>query len=116
MYLGPDGLIGRHETMVQQLFAVVAGQAWVSGADGQRRTLEAGYAARWQVGEMHEAGSDEGATAICVEGRFDMWAVEVTSDIVVVAYDPEWPGWFEALRQRVWPAVADVALRIDHVG
>lgn len=36
--------------------------------------------------------------------------------VVVVDYDPAWPLEFAALRQRIWPAVQDVALRIEHVG
>ena len=36
--------------------------------------------------------------------------------VVVVDYDERWPALFEELRTRVWPAVADVALRIEHVG
>jgi len=62
------------------------------------------------------AGSDEGLTAICIEGAFEIWATGVTRDIVVSDYDPEWPHWFETVRRRVWPAVEDIALRIEHVG
>jgi GrpB-like predicted nucleotidyltransferase (UPF0157 family) len=40
----------------------------------------------------------------------------VSSEIVVAEYDPAWPRWFDALHRHVWPAVADVAVRIDHVG
>ncbi len=36
--------------------------------------------------------------------------------VVVVDYDSAWPRQFEALRARLWPAVADVALRVEHVG
>jgi GrpB-like predicted nucleotidyltransferase (UPF0157 family) len=36
--------------------------------------------------------------------------------IVVVDYDPYWPATFEQLRQRIWPAVADVATSVEHVG
>ena len=36
--------------------------------------------------------------------------------VVVVDYDTEWPRLFDELRARVWPAVADVALAIEHVG
>ena len=36
--------------------------------------------------------------------------------VVVVAYDPDWPAWFERLRARVWPVVSDLALEIVHVG
>jgi GrpB-like predicted nucleotidyltransferase (UPF0157 family) len=34
----------------------------------------------------------------------------------VMDYDPRWPDWFETVRGRIWPAVSDIALRIDHVG
>lgn len=36
--------------------------------------------------------------------------------VVVVEYDAEWPRRFEELRARVWPVVAEVADRIEHVG
>jgi GrpB-like predicted nucleotidyltransferase (UPF0157 family) len=36
--------------------------------------------------------------------------------IVVVDYHPGWPETFELLRSRVWPAVSDLALSIEHVG
>jgi GrpB-like predicted nucleotidyltransferase (UPF0157 family) len=36
--------------------------------------------------------------------------------VVVADYDEEWPRRFEALRARIWPAVADVAIRVEHVG
>ncbi len=42
----------------------------------------------WDAGEGHDAYSDEGLTAVCIEGEFDVWAVSVTHDIVVSDYDP----------------------------
>jgi GrpB-like predicted nucleotidyltransferase (UPF0157 family) len=36
--------------------------------------------------------------------------------VVVVDYDPHWPAQFDELRAFVWPAVADVALTIEHIG
>jgi GrpB-like predicted nucleotidyltransferase (UPF0157 family) len=36
--------------------------------------------------------------------------------ILVVDYDPAWPATFEALRATIWPAVADVAIDLEHVG
>jgi GrpB-like predicted nucleotidyltransferase (UPF0157 family)/streptomycin 6-kinase len=36
--------------------------------------------------------------------------------IVVDDYDPAWPRVFDELRARVWGAVADVALSVEHVG
>jgi GrpB-like predicted nucleotidyltransferase (UPF0157 family) len=38
------------------------------------------------------------------------------ASVVVVDYDPAWPGWFAALSARIWPAVADLASSIEHVG
>jgi GrpB-like predicted nucleotidyltransferase (UPF0157 family) len=102
--------------VARQLFAVVAGSGWASGMDGRRWDLTAGYAVLWDAGEAHEAGSEHGLTAVGVEGTFDVWATSVTQDIIVSEYDPEWVRWFEDLRRRVWPAVEDLALRIDHVG
>lgn len=116
LHLGPGGLIGRHPAGLRQLFAVVSGSGWVSGGEGMRRSIEIGQAAVWEVGEEHEAGSDGGLTAVCVEGTFEMDAVAVTKDIVVADYDPEWPGWFERIRAQIWPAVEHLALRIEHVG
>lgn len=116
IYLGPDGLVGRQATAARRLFAVVAGRGWVSGEEGDRRGIGAGYAALWEPGEEHEVGSDGGLTAVCVDGEFDLWAMSVTREIVVSDYDPQWPSWFEAIRRRIWPAVADIAMRVDHVG
>jgi len=36
--------------------------------------------------------------------------------VIVVDYDPAWPRDFEILRQRIWPSLADVAVRVEHVG
>ena len=116
MHLGPGGLIGRHPTAVQQLFGVIVGEADVSGTDGVFRTIGPGYAALWEEGEDHETRSAPGCTAICIEGRFEMWATAVTREIVVADHDPAWADWFAQLRDRLWPAVEAHALRVDHVG
>jgi GrpB-like predicted nucleotidyltransferase (UPF0157 family)/quercetin dioxygenase-like cupin family protein len=116
MYLPAGGSVGRHPAVSLQLFAVVAGRGEATGGDGAARALGPGEAALWEPGEEHGVTSDDGLTALCVEGRFDVWAVGVTGEIVVAEYDPVWPAWFAAVRDRVWPAVADVAVRIDHVG
>ena len=112
----PGGSIGRHPASAPQLFAVVVGSAWVSDADGVGRVIEAGYGALWAAGEAHEAHSASGATAVCIEGQLDVWALAVTGDIEVTDYDPRWPQWFEVRRTKVWPAVKDMAGRVDHVG
>jgi GrpB-like predicted nucleotidyltransferase (UPF0157 family)/mannose-6-phosphate isomerase-like protein (cupin superfamily) len=116
MHLPPKGRIGRHPAQAQQLFAVIAGEGTVSGDDGRPVAVRAGYGAVWDAGEEHETTSERGLTAVCIEGAFDVSAAAVTTDIVVSDYDPAWPEWFETVSSHVWPAVRDVALRIDHVG
>lgn len=36
--------------------------------------------------------------------------------IAVVDYDPAWPARFAAIRDGVWPVVADIVVAIEHVG
>jgi GrpB-like predicted nucleotidyltransferase (UPF0157 family)/quercetin dioxygenase-like cupin family protein len=116
MHLAAGGVIGEHEAVGPQLFAVVAGTGWASGTGGERRRLRPGQAASWEAGERHSAGTEDGLTALCVEGTFIVRARTVTRDIEVTEYDPEWPRWFEEICDYIWPAVDDVAVRIDHVG
>ena len=116
LHLGPDGLIGRHEAAARQLVAAVAGSGWVSGADDERRPLRTGYAAVWDQGELHEAGTESGMTLLCVEGDFKLDAHRVTQEIVVADHNPAWSDWFEQVRDHVRPAVKHVAVQIDHVG
>lgn len=116
LHLGPGGMVGRHGGGSRQLFAVVSGSGWVSGGDGKHRPIRSGQAAVWEPDEEHDASSEGGLMAVCVEGNFEMKAVAVTKDIVVVDGDPQWPEWFERVRACLWPAVEKVALRIDHVG
>jgi len=36
--------------------------------------------------------------------------------IEIVPYDPNWPVLFGELRDRIWPAISDLATSIEHVG
>jgi quercetin dioxygenase-like cupin family protein len=65
--IGPGGIVARHPAVVPQLFVVVSGTGWVSGADGEREAIGAGEAVLWEQGEEHESGSDEGMTALVLE-------------------------------------------------
>jgi quercetin dioxygenase-like cupin family protein len=67
--IGPGGILGRHPAASHQLFAVVTGSGWVSGADGERELVSAGEVVIWDPGEEHESGSDDGMTAIVVEAE-----------------------------------------------
>jgi quercetin dioxygenase-like cupin family protein len=66
--LAPGGRIGRHPASVPQLLAVVEGSGWVCGADGEAQAIGAGEAVWWESGEDHETGTDDGLTAIVIEG------------------------------------------------
>ena len=37
-------------------------------------------------------------------------------DIVIVGYNPEWPGLFEEEKARIRAALGDIVLEIAHVG
>lgn len=65
--VGPGGVLGRHPAVAQQLFFVVDGSGWVSGADDQRVGIRAGQAALWDAGEDHGSGSGEGLMAVVLE-------------------------------------------------
>lgn len=67
--LGADGVVGRHPAVVDQLFCVIEGEGWVSGANGARVRVRAGQAAHWSAGEDHESGSENGMTALVVEAE-----------------------------------------------
>lgn len=36
--------------------------------------------------------------------------------VIVIDYDPSWPGTFEQIRARIWPFIQDVATSIEHIG
>lgn len=38
------------------------------------------------------------------------------SRVLVAEYSEEWPKTFEQLRDRIWPALSDFALAVEHVG
>ena len=67
--IGPGGVVGRHPTVVPQLFVVVSGSGWVSGPDRGREAIGAGEAVLWDQGEEHESGSEEGMTALVLESE-----------------------------------------------
>jgi quercetin dioxygenase-like cupin family protein len=66
--LGPGGLVGTHPAGSHQVLLIVAGSGWVAGQDGVHVPVAAGDAAYWVPGEVHTTGTDEGMTAIALEG------------------------------------------------
>jgi quercetin dioxygenase-like cupin family protein len=65
----PGGRIGRHAGTGPQILAIVDGNGWVSGADGEPQPVAAGQAAFVETGEDHEVWTDEGLTAIVIESE-----------------------------------------------
>jgi quercetin dioxygenase-like cupin family protein len=67
--IAAGGVVGRHPAVGAQLFAVVRGTGWVSGADREREPIAAGEAVLWEPGEEHESGSEDGMTVLVVEAE-----------------------------------------------
>jgi quercetin dioxygenase-like cupin family protein len=67
--IGPGGRIARHPAVVPQLLAVLEGGGRVSGGDAVEVAVAAGDAVVWEAGEEHETVSEQGMTALIVEGE-----------------------------------------------
>ncbi|MEX2395362.1 MAG: hypothetical protein WD826_12885, partial [Actinomycetota bacterium] len=63
-HIGAGGFVPAHPATGPQLFAVVEGSGWVSGADGKKVPITAGQAAYWEPYEMHASGTDDGMRVI----------------------------------------------------
>jgi GrpB-like predicted nucleotidyltransferase (UPF0157 family)/quercetin dioxygenase-like cupin family protein len=116
LHCPPGGSLGRDASPARRLLCVVRGEGAASGGDGVVRRVRAGEAVSWEPGEERALESEYGLVALGIEGRFEVLARGVLREIVVVDYDPAWPASFASVRDFVWPAVADLAVRVDHVG
>ena len=67
VFFDAGGKIGEHPTGFAQLFLVIEGSGWATGADGRRVELRAGQGAYFERGENHSKGSETGMTAIMVQ-------------------------------------------------
>ncbi|MEW2522251.1 cupin domain-containing protein [Actinacidiphila alni] len=66
--VAPGGVIGAHAASVPQMFLVISGRGWVAGPGGGRTAIAAGQGVRWERGEEHTSGTEEGFTALAIEG------------------------------------------------
>jgi hypothetical protein len=64
----PGGTIGTHPAPTPQMLLITAGDGWVAGPDGQRVPITAGQGVCWNQGEEHTSGTQNGFTALAVEG------------------------------------------------
>jgi quercetin dioxygenase-like cupin family protein len=69
--LEAGGVIGRHPAVGVQLLVVLDGRAKVSGEYGVPAEVTPGQAVVWEPGENHETRSENGATALVVEGSWE---------------------------------------------
>lgn len=70
--LEPGGVVGRHPAVGTQVLVVLSGSARVSGgAGGVPAQVEPGLAVMWEPGEDHETRTDEGLTALVLEGEWE---------------------------------------------
>jgi quercetin dioxygenase-like cupin family protein len=67
VYFEPGGKIGEHVAGCGQLFLVINGAGWASGADGRRVDLAAGRGVYFERGELHSKGSETGMTAVIIQ-------------------------------------------------
>lgn len=79
--IGAGGTIGEHRAPVRQIFAVVDGRGEVAVGGGPRRLIEAGQAAVWEPGEMHQSWASEDMLVAIVETagevELDVYFVEI---------------------------------------
>lgn len=68
MWIGAGGIVGYHAATSPQLFLVVSGEGWATGSDRVHYPLVAGQGVFWEPDEWHESGSENGMTAIVIEG------------------------------------------------
>ena len=64
----PHGVIGSHQAGGPQVLFIIQGEGWVRGESPEPISVAVGDAVFWDVGELHESGSEAGMTAIVIEG------------------------------------------------
>ena len=69
IYLGMNGILGKHEAHQDQLFVVVSGRGWVQSGDDEPIAVRSGQAIFWQAGELHTSGTHHGMVAIVIESE-----------------------------------------------
>jgi quercetin dioxygenase-like cupin family protein len=67
VFFDAGGKIGKHPAGFAQMFLVIEGSGWATGADGRRVELNAGQGAYFERGENHSKGSETGMTAIMIQ-------------------------------------------------
>lgn len=66
-HIAADGTLGEHPAVAQQVFAVLDGRGEVAVDGGPRRPIDAGQAAIWEPGEVHQSWALTDLVAVIVE-------------------------------------------------
>lgn len=69
IYLGMNGVLGKHEAHHDQLFVIVSGRGWVQSGDDEPIAVRTGQAILWQAGELHTSGTHHGMVGIVIESE-----------------------------------------------
>lgn len=69
MYLENNGVIGYHQAVAPQLLLIMAGEGLVRGEKSEWYRVQAGDAVFWEKDEWHETKTDDGLTALVIEGE-----------------------------------------------
>jgi GrpB-like predicted nucleotidyltransferase (UPF0157 family) len=99
-----------------QIIAVISGSGVASVAERAPFSFGDSQALVFDASEPWRVDASEPVIALCAEGTFELWAVAVTKDLEVVAYDDSWPGDFATIQGALNSLVSGLAVRIDHVG
>jgi hypothetical protein len=67
--LEPEGIIGMHKAVTDQLFLIFKGNGWIRNETSERIDLKEGMGVLWEKGELHESGTDSGMLALVIEGE-----------------------------------------------
>ncbi len=71
MYLDKEGIIGFHQAVTPQLLLIIKGEGIVRGEEDELIKVREGDAVFWNKDEWHETTSENGLTAIAIEGEVD---------------------------------------------
>ena len=71
-YIRPMERIISQQAAASQLFMLVEGEGWVRSESDEIFPVQEGQAMYWEKDEWHESGSENGMTAVIIEGvNFD---------------------------------------------
>lgn len=68
MHLDTNGIVGYHQAVVPQLLLILNGEGYVRAKKEEYFKVLPGDAVFWERDEWHETKSDNGLTAIVIEG------------------------------------------------